>query len=116
MNKPVQRPWGSYQTLDGGINAGYQVKRIEVEPGQKLSLQYHHKRSEHWIVVKGKATAQVGERVLELDENQSAYIHQGMKHRLENRTEQLLVIIEVQVGEYLAEDDIVRLEDAYGRV
>ena len=88
---------------------------MTVNPGAKLSLQLHHKRAEHWVVVSGSATVTRGEDTLELSRNQSAYIPIGTKHRLENKTSEPLHIIEVQTGDYLGEDDIVRFDDAYGR-
>ena len=113
--EPVNRPWGSYQTIKMSDNE-YQVKVITVIPGQKLSLQYHHKRSEHWVVVKGTITAQVGEDFHIVNKNGSIYIPTGAKHRIVNDSLESAVLIEVQVGDYLGEDDIVRLEDHYGRV
>ncbi len=107
------RPWGSYQTIDEG--EFHKVKRIIVKPSQKLSLQYHHKRAEHWVVVRGVAEVQVGEEVHILNENDSIYIHKLVKHRLCNIGEIDLHLIEVQTGDYLGEDDIVRLTDVYGR-
>ncbi len=107
------RPWGSFHNVDAG--AGYQVKRITVKPGGCLSLQKHARRAEHWVVVVGTATVTRGEEVVELHANQSTYIPIGMAHRLENRTEEELHLIEVQSGDYLGEDDIERLEDIYGR-
>ena len=109
----VQRPWGTYATLKQ--EDGYQVKRITVAPGQKLSLQYHHKRAEHWVVTQGKAIVQVGDEEFETGPGEYQYIPLGEKHRLTNIGEAELVLIEVQVGSYLGEDDIVRLDDAYGR-
>lgn len=109
----VHRPWGMFQTLH--VAPGTQVKMIEVNPGAALSLQYHHRRAEHWVVVSGEACITRGEDEIVLRENESTYIPIGMKHRLENRRDQPLRIIEVQVGEYLGEDDIVRLEDRYKR-
>ncbi|MFN7710444.1 MAG: mannose-1-phosphate guanylyltransferase/mannose-6-phosphate isomerase [Holosporales bacterium] len=110
----VRRPWGSYESIDSG--SGYQVKRITVKPGQKLSLQKHHHRAEHWTVVEGEATVTVGDRVMALKPDQSVYIPIGEVHRLENNTGTMVTLIEVQVGAYLGEDDIVRLEDIYNRV
>jgi mannose-1-phosphate guanylyltransferase/mannose-1-phosphate guanylyltransferase/mannose-6-phosphate isomerase len=112
-HKRVHRPWGFYETLH--LAQGTQVKLIEVNPGAALSLQYHHRRAEHWVVVSGEAAIVRGEDELVLRENESTFIPIGMKHRLENRHEQALRIIEVQVGDYLGEDDIVRLEDRYKR-
>ena len=109
----VHRPWGTYATLKQ--EDGYQVKRITVAPGQKLSLQYHHKRAEHWVVTQGKAMVQIGDEEFETGPGEYRYIPLGEKHRLTNIGETALVLVEVQVGEYLGEDDIVRLDDAYGR-
>tara|TARA_R110002072_G_scaffold28856_3_gene92190 strand:+ start:6438 stop:7889 length:1452 start_codon:yes stop_codon:yes gene_type:complete len=109
----VYRPWGGYQSLATG--ARYQVKRILVQPGEQLSLQLHHHRAEHWVVVRGTAEVQKGDARLLLQENQSVYIPLGVKHRLSNPGKIPLELIEVQSGAYLGEDDIVRLEDAYGR-
>jgi mannose-1-phosphate guanylyltransferase/mannose-6-phosphate isomerase len=109
----VYRPWGFYETLH--LGPGTQVKLIEVNPGAALSLQYHHKRAEHWVVVTGEASVVRGDENLVLKENESTFIPIGMQHRLENRHRQPLRIIEVQVGSYLGEDDIVRLEDRYKR-
>jgi mannose-1-phosphate guanylyltransferase/mannose-6-phosphate isomerase len=109
----VHRPWGFYETLH--LGPGTQVKLIEVNPGAALSLQYHHKRAEHWVVVAGEASVVNGDKNLVLKENESTYIPIGAQHRLENRREQPLRIIEVQIGTYLGEDDIVRLEDRYKR-
>ena len=109
----VQKPWGSYETMDRGD--GFQVKRIIVKPGHQLSLQYHHRRSEHWVVVGGSAEVTIGEDVSTLNANESAYIPIGVVHRLANRATEDLHLIEVQCGDYLGEDDIVRLEDTYGR-
>ncbi len=114
VNHPtVYRPWGSYETIS--LDERFQVKRIVVKPGQKLSLQMHHHRAEHWIVVKGTAEITVGERVFMLSENQSTYIPLGEKHRLVNPGKVPLELIEVQSGSYLGEDDIVRFDDIYGR-
>lgn len=110
----VHRPWGSYATLKE--EPGYKVKRITVKAGQSLSLQYHHHRAEHWVVVQGKATVQVGEIEHTTLPGQYHYIPLEEKHRLTNTGEDELVMIEVQCGSYLAEDDIVRLADVYGRV
>ncbi|MFC7537238.1 mannose-1-phosphate guanylyltransferase/mannose-6-phosphate isomerase [Sphingomonas sp. GCM10030256] len=112
-NARVHRPWGTYETTDRGNR--FQTKRIVVRPGAQLSLQLHHHRSEHWIVVKGTARVTIGEQVRLLQENESTYIPAGEKHRLENPGKIPLELIEVQCGAYLGEDDIVRLEDQYGR-
>jgi mannose-1-phosphate guanylyltransferase/mannose-6-phosphate isomerase len=109
----VYRPWGSYETLDSGPR--FQVKHIVVKPGHKLSLQYHNHRSEHWIVVCGSALVTCDAQTFTLNENQSTYIPLGAKHRLENPGSEPLELIEVQCGGYLGEDDIVRLNDVYGR-
>ena len=109
----VHRPWGTYATLKQ--EDGYQVKRITVAPGQKLSLQYHHKRAEHWVVTHGRAIVQVGDEEFETGPGEYRYIPLGEKHRLTNIGDTELVLIEVQVGDYLGEDDIVRLDDVYGR-
>lgn len=109
----VYRPWGSYESIDMGD--AYQVKHIVVKPGAALSLQLHNHRAEHWVVVKGKAWVTRGEDVFEICENESTYIPLGVKHRLENKTDQSLEIIEIQSGSYLGEDDIVRFDDIYGR-
>lgn len=109
----VHRPWGFYETLH--MAPGTQVKLIEVNPGAALSLQYHHKRAEHWVVVSGEAGVVRGDEHIVLRENESTFIPIGMKHRLENTTAKPLRLIEVQVGTYLGEDDIVRLEDRYRR-
>lgn len=113
MHRRVARPWGWYDFIDMGER--FQVKRIAVKPGASLSLQMHHHRAEHWIVVKGTAKVTNGEDVSLLEENQSTYIPIGAKHRLENPGKTTLEMIEVQSGGYLGEDDIVRFEDAYGR-
>ena len=112
-HRKVYRPWGSYESIDNGDK--YQVKHIIVSPGAKLSLQMHHKRAEHWIVVSGTARVTCDDKVFPLDENQSTYIPLGAKHRLENTGTEPLHLIEVQSGSYLGEDDIVRFEDTYGR-
>ncbi|MBK7953177.1 MAG: mannose-1-phosphate guanylyltransferase/mannose-6-phosphate isomerase [Candidatus Accumulibacter sp.] len=109
----VHRPWGSYEGVAHGPR--YQVKRILVKPGARLSLQKHHHRAEHWVVVKGTARITCGDETLLLSENQSSYIPLGVLHRLENPGKIDLEIVEVQSGSYLGEDDIVRLEDNYGR-
>jgi mannose-1-phosphate guanylyltransferase/mannose-6-phosphate isomerase len=109
----MYRPWGAYQRID--VGSRFQVKRITVKPGGRLSLQKHHHRSEHWVVVSGTAEVTVGEKIMELHENESTYIPIGEVHRLANPGKVPLEIIEVQVGSYTGEDDIVRLEDVYGR-
>ncbi|MBI2354883.1 MAG: cupin domain-containing protein [Deltaproteobacteria bacterium] len=108
-----ERPWGSYLVLDE--NTSYKIKRIEVKPGERLSLQKHHHRSEHWIVVSGSAKVTCGDDVYVVNVNESTFIPIGRNHRLENPGKIPLVIIEVQSGEYLGEDDIVRFDDDYNR-
>ena len=107
------RPWGSFTILEEG--QGYKIKRIEVKPGHRLSLQMHYHRSEHWIVVCGTAKVTCGDQGLVLTNNQSTYVPQCTTHRLENPGVIPLVLIEVQNGEYLGEDDIVRFQDDYSR-
>ena len=114
LHRKVARPWGWYDSIDCGER--FQVKRLTVRPGAKLSLQMHHHRAEHWIVVKGTALVTRGDEEILLSENQSTYIPLGVKHRLENPGKTDLEMIEVQSGSYLGEDDIVRFEDTYGRV
>ncbi|MGH1406879.1 MAG: cupin domain-containing protein, partial [Rhodomicrobiaceae bacterium] len=113
-HRKVSRPWGWYDCVDVGDR--FQVKRIGVKPGATLSLQKHYHRAEHWIIVKGTAEVTRGEEVFLLTENQSTYIPIGEMHRLTNPGKFELEMIEVQSGRYLGEDDIVRLEDAYGRL
>jgi mannose-1-phosphate guanylyltransferase/mannose-1-phosphate guanylyltransferase/mannose-6-phosphate isomerase len=113
LHAKVNRPWGSYQSIDGGPR--FQVKRITVKPGGRLSLQKHSKRAEHWIVVRGVARVTIGDKSFVLGENESTYVPLGSVHRLENPGTEPLDLIEVQTGSYLGEDDIVRLEDVYGR-
>jgi len=112
----VYRPWGWYCTIEGNDTSGFKVKRIAVYPGKKLSLQSHDKRSEHWVIVKGKANVQVGHDNLILHANQHVYIPKKTLHRIENIGEDLLEFVETQIGDYLGEDDIVRYEDDFGRV
>jgi mannose-1-phosphate guanylyltransferase/mannose-6-phosphate isomerase len=114
LHRTVIRPWGTYTVLEEGSR--FKIKRIEVRPGASLSLQMHHHRSEHWIVVSGMAKVVNGDREIFIGTNESTYIPAGHKHRLENPGVIDLVMIEVQSGEYLGEDDIVRFEDQYGRV
>jgi len=113
LHRKVHRPWGWYDSIDNGPR--HQVKRIMVKPGASLSLQMHHHRAEHWIVVSGTAEVTNGDKVIILSENQSTYIPLGQTHRLANPGKVPLEIIEVQSGSYLGEDDIVRFEDTYGR-
>ena len=113
FHRKVYRPWGWYDSIDMGER--FQVKRLVLKPGAVLSLQKHQHRAEHWVVVSGVAEVTCDERVFELHENQSTYIPLGSVHRLRNRSDAPVEIIEVQSGAYLGEDDIVRLEDVYGR-
>jgi mannose-1-phosphate guanylyltransferase/mannose-6-phosphate isomerase len=113
-HRKVYRPWGWYDSIESGEY--FQVKRLHVKPGAKLSLQMHHKRAEHWVVVSGTATVTNGEQTFSLEKGESTYIPLGVTHGLENATNQPLEIIEVQSGTYLGEDDIIRFEDVYGRV
>ena len=113
LHREVFRPWGSYDSVENGER--YQVKRLSVNPGASMSLQLHHHRAEHWIVVSGTARITRNDEVFLLEENQSTYIPVGAKHRIENPGKIPLHIIEVQSGSYLGEDDIVRFEDRYGR-
>ena len=110
----VRRPWGTYVILDEGI--GYKVKRIVVEPGQRLSLQLHKHRSEHWVFVKGEATVVCDEDVKKVGINDRIFVSAGVKHRVVNNGTVPVEFIEVQHGDYLEEDDIVRFEDVYGRI
>ena len=114
LHREVYRPWGKYDSVDHGER--YQVKRITVKPGAKLSVQKHHHRAEHWVVVAGLARVTNGEETFLLSENQSTYIPIGVVHSLENPGTIPLEIIEIQSGSYLGEDDIVRFDDRYGRV
>lgn len=113
LHREVYRPWGSYDSIDNGHR--FQVKRLTIKPGAQLSLQLHHHRAEHWIVVSGTARITCGEKQFLLEENQSTYIPIGVRHRIENPGKISLHIIEVQSGSYLGEDDIVRFDDRYGR-
>ena len=110
----VYRPWGSYQCLDKGSR--FQVKRLIIKPGASISLQLHRHRSEHWVVVRGTATVTRGEETFSMSTNESTYIPTGVKHKLENQGKIDLEIVEVQTGDYLGEDDIVRFDDQYGRL
>jgi len=114
MMETGERPWGKYTVLDE--SGGYKIKRIVVNPGERLSLQMHHHRSEHWIVVSGAAKVTCGTEEFIVNVNESTFIPIGMNHRLENPGVIPLTIIEVQSGEYLGEDDIVRFQDDYDRV
>jgi mannose-1-phosphate guanylyltransferase/mannose-6-phosphate isomerase len=109
----VYRPWGYYESVDAGPR--FQVKRLMVKPGHALSLQRHRQRAEHWVVVSGKARVTRGDAVFDVAENESTYIPPKTKHRLENATTEPLLLVEVQSGSYLGEDDIERFEDRYDR-
>ncbi len=113
FHRKVHRPWGNYDSIDS--DDGFQVKRITVSPKQKLSVQMHHHRSEHWVVVSGTAIVHYGDKQIELNINESTYHDKEVVHALENPGDKPLILIEVQIGEYLGEDDIVRYEDIYGR-
>ena len=113
QHQKIYRPWGYY--LSVVKKSRWQVKLIHVKPGEKLSLQMHHHRSEHWIIVNGTAKVEINKEISFLTENQSAYIPLGSKHRLTNPGKIPLILIEVQSGTYVGEDDIVRFEDKYGR-
>ena len=113
LGREVFRPWGSYDSLENAD--GFQVKRLTVLPGAILSLQLHHRRAEHWVVVAGVARITLDDQVFDLGVNEHTFIPVGARHRIENPGTELLHIIEVQVGDYLGEDDIVRFEDMYGR-
>ena len=113
LDREVYRPWGKYDSIDNGES--FQVKRITVNPGEKLSIQRHKYRSEHWIVVEGKATVTQNDKEIELDANESTYIPVGMIHALENKEKTKLILIEIQTGTYFGEDDIERFDDIYGR-
>jgi mannose-1-phosphate guanylyltransferase len=114
VHRTVHRPWGTYTVLEEGPL--HKIKRIMVKPGAALSLQMHHHRSEHWVVVTGSAAVVNGDKELTVHPNESTYIPAGRKHRLANPGSEDLVIIEIQTGSYLGEDDIVRYDDVYGRV
>jgi mannose-1-phosphate guanylyltransferase / mannose-6-phosphate isomerase len=114
LHRTVARPWGTYTTLQEGPN--FKIKRIEVKPGASLSLQMHHHRSEHWVVVSGTGKVTVEDKVVLLAPNESTFVPLGARHRLENPGQVPLTLIEVQCGQYVGEDDIVRFDDVYGRV
>ena len=109
----VFRPWGFFDVIKD--TKYFKIKLISINPGQSISYQYHNHRNEHWIVITGCATVQKDNEVLTLHENESTFISKGTKHRLSNNQTSLLNLIEIQTGEYLGEDDIVRIEDLYGR-
>ena len=113
VGKTYERPWGTYRTL--AFAAGYQIKTITVNPGGCLSLQKHFKRAEHWVIVKGTPTITVGDSIKDYEPNQHVFIPIEEIHRMENRTDSAVEIIDVQLGDYLGEDEILRLEDVYNR-
>ena len=113
IHKHVFRPWGEFKNIH--TSQDFQIKILIIYPKKKISLQYHKKRSEHWVVVEGKASVTKGDKIFDLNTNQSTFINVGEIHRLENKTSQILKLVEVQTGKYLGEDDIVRIEDEYGR-
>jgi len=113
LHREVHRPWGSYDGIERG--EGFQVKRLTIKPGASISLQLHHRRAEHWVVVAGTARITLGDEVFTLQANQSTYIPVGVKHRLENPGSAPLVLVEVQTGGYFGEDDIIRYSDVYAR-
>jgi len=112
-HREVHRPWGKYDSIDS--DDGFQVKRITVNPGAKLSVQMHYHRSEHWVVVSGKARVHYGDEYRDLNINESTYHDKEVVHALENIGDSPMILIEVQIGDYLGEDDIVRFDDIYGR-
>jgi mannose-6-phosphate isomerase-like protein (cupin superfamily) len=114
-NNPLfdQRPWGTFQVLDEGDT--YKVKRLTVDPGQRLSYQYHHRRAEHWVIVTGVAHVTLDDVVHEVPAGQAIEVGRGVKHRIENQGDTVVTFVEVQTGDYFGEDDIVRLDDDYGR-
>ena len=113
INKKVHRPWGNFTSVIK--EKTWQVKRLEINPKSSLSLQLHHKRAEHWIVVKNTAKVEINGKISFLKENESIYVPLGSKHRLSNPGDETLILIEVQSGTYLGEDDIVRFKDNYNR-
>jgi mannose-6-phosphate isomerase len=113
VGKRYERPWGAYETL--ALETGFQVKILTVNPGGRLSLQKHFKRAEHWVVVSGSPTLTIGETVKVYQRDEAVYIPLDTVHRIENLTESACQLVEVQIGDYLGEDDIVRLEDVYDR-
>jgi mannose-1-phosphate guanylyltransferase/mannose-6-phosphate isomerase len=114
IHRKVYRPWGWFDSIESGEY--FQVKRLHVKPGANLSLQMHHKRAEHWVVVSGLATVTNGDETFDLNKGESTYISIGITHALANNTNKPLEVIEVQSGTYLGEDDIIRFKDKYGRL
>ena len=115
MDNKFSRPWGYYETIYGDDHNGYKVKKIVVYPHKRLSLQSHNNRSEHWVIVNGTGKVQVGEEFYMVNKNEHVYIPVKAIHRIENIGDDLLELIETQVGDYLGEDDIIRYEDDFGR-
>ena len=116
LHKKVFRPWGYYINVDGNDNSSFKIKRIAVYPGKRLSLQSHNRRSEHWVIAKGKAKVQVGTEEFILEKDQHVYIPLQALHRIENIGTELMEFTETQIGDYLGEDDIIRYEDDFGRI
>ena len=114
VGKIYERPWGTYRTIEQRAN--YQLKHITVKPGKRLSLQYHHHRDEHWTIIKGNGVAQLDDASIQLGVNESIFIPKKALHRITNETDSVIEFIEIQIGDYLGEDDIVRVEDDFGRV
>jgi mannose-6-phosphate isomerase len=112
--KIYERPWGCYRTIEQKGN--YQIKHIKVNPRKRLSLQYHFKRDEHWTIIKGTGIAQLNDKSIVLGINDTIFIPKKSKHRITNNTDDFVEFIEIQIGDYLGEDDIVRLEDDFGRI
>ena len=113
INQTIFRPWGEYKTIY--CDKGFLIKILRIYPKNKISLQYHKRRSEHWVVVEGVATVTQDEKTFKLQTNESTFISRGQIHRLANDSKKPLTLVEVQTGDYLKEDDIIRLEDIYGR-
>ena len=114
IGKIYERPWGYYRTIEQKGN--YQIKFISVKPRKRLSLQYHFKRDEHWTIIKGTGTIQLNDKSIELGVNGTIFIPKESKHRITNNTNEFVDFIEIQIGDYLGEDDIIRIEDDYGRI
>ena len=112
-NEIGERPWGRWTVLDAGL--GFTVKKIEIEPGHRLSLQYHHHRSEHWLVIEGEGEVEIDEQILSIKQRSHVHIPLKAVHRVKNTGEELLIILELQQGDLLDEEDIVRLDDDYAR-
>jgi len=114
IGKIYERPWGFYRTIEQKAN--YQIKHITVKPKKRLSLQYHFKRDEHWTMIKGNGIAQLNDTTITLGINDTLFIPKESIHRMKNNTDEVVEFIEIQIGDYLGEDDIIRLEDDFGRV